>query len=212
MVCCVGPFGTAFPVVFFSSSPLSTPFPFVYPFPLCLPLCLPFVFPLSCPLSFVFAFVFAFVFSLWSPLPSHSLGTFPLPLTASLAAVQGLEGQEREEVEWGEVLHLVYSGLVATRRLLWDESERKIIALLSSSSAFEGDHFLQVRVPSCNHTWHLHAPQQQAAGASNAAVIQCCCDAYSGQSDQLLHGTPAACTLLLPHTHHDKVAVKITAA
>ena len=45
-------------------------------------------------------------------------------------------------------MHVVYSGLVATRRLLWDESERKIIALLSSSSAFEGDHFLQVRVPS----------------------------------------------------------------
>ncbi|KAA6428997.1 MAG: hypothetical protein FRX49_01107 [Trebouxia sp. A1-2] len=60
------------------------------------------------------------------------------------AELEGLEGQEREEVEWGEVLHVVYSGLVATRRLLWDESERKIIALLSSSSAFEGDHFLQV--------------------------------------------------------------------
>jgi len=71
-----------------------------------------------------------------------------LGMTASLATMQGLEGQEREEVEWGEVLHVVYSGLVATRRLLWDESERKIIALLSSSSAFEGDHFLQVRVPS----------------------------------------------------------------
>lgn len=52
--------------------------------------------------------------------------------------------QEREEVEWGEVLHMVHSGLVTSRRLLWDESERKIIALLSSSSAFEGDHFLQV--------------------------------------------------------------------
>lgn len=39
---------------------------------------------------------------------------------------------------------MVLSGLVASRRLLWDESERKIIALLSSSSAFEGDHFLQV--------------------------------------------------------------------
>ena len=69
-------------------------------------------------------------------------------LTASLAVVQELEGQEREEVEWGEVLHVVHSGLVATRRLLWDESERKIIALLSSSSAFEGDHFLQVLLPS----------------------------------------------------------------
>ena len=76
----------------------------------------------------------------------------PLPLAhglnASLPTLQGLEGQEREEVEWGAVLHVVYRGLVATRRLLWDESERKIIALLSSSSAFEGDHFLQVRVPS----------------------------------------------------------------
>ena len=58
--------------------------------------------------------------------------------------VQGLQVQEREEVEWGEVLHVVHSGLVTSRRLLWDESERKIIALLSSSSAFEGDHFLQV--------------------------------------------------------------------
>ena len=58
--------------------------------------------------------------------------------------MQALEQQEREEVEWAEVLHVVHSGLVATRRLLWDESERKIIALLSSSSAFEGDHFLQV--------------------------------------------------------------------
>lgn len=58
--------------------------------------------------------------------------------------MQGLQRQEREEVEWGEVLHVVHSGLVASRRLLWDESERKIIALLSSSSAFEGDHFLQV--------------------------------------------------------------------
>lgn len=58
--------------------------------------------------------------------------------------VQGLQVQEREEVEWGEVLHVVHSGLVTSRRLLWDESERKIVALLSSSSAFEGDHFLQV--------------------------------------------------------------------
>ena len=49
-------------------------------------------------------------------------------------------------MEWGEVLHVVHSGLLATKRLLWDESERKIMALLSSSSAFEGDHFLQVRL------------------------------------------------------------------
>jgi len=93
---------------------------------------------------------FPFVFPLFAPflLPSPSFGTYPCVLTASLATVQGLEGQEREEVEWGEVLHVVYSGLVATRRLLWDESERKIIALLSSSSAFEGDHFLQVRASS----------------------------------------------------------------
>lgn len=94
---------------------------------LCLPLCL--YTPLCLPL----------------PIP---FGTCPFGLTASLATVQGLEGQEREEVEWGEVLHVVYSGLVATRRLLWDESERKIIALLSCSSAFEGDHFLQVMLPS----------------------------------------------------------------
>ena len=67
--------------------------------------------------------------------------------TTSPADVQELEGQEREEIEWGDVLHVVHSGLVATRRLLWDESERKIIALLSSSSAFEGDHFLQVMLP-----------------------------------------------------------------
>ncbi|KAL3152495.1 hypothetical protein ABBQ32_001530 [Trebouxia sp. C0010 RCD-2024] len=64
--------------------------------------------------------------------------------SAERAEAQGLQRQEREEVEWGEVLHVVLSGLVASRRLLWDESERKIIALLSSSSAFEGDHFLQV--------------------------------------------------------------------
>lgn len=57
---------------------------------------------------------------------------------------QALEDRERDEVEWGEVVRAGHSGLVATRRLLWDESERKIIALLSSSSAFEGDHFLQV--------------------------------------------------------------------
>ena len=63
---------------------------------------------------------------------------------AFFAVPQDLEQQEREEVEWGEVLQVVHSGLVATRRLLWDEAERKIIALLSSSSAFEGDHFLQV--------------------------------------------------------------------
>ena len=65
-------------------------------------------------------------------------------LAAGCVVVQGLQVQEREEVEWGEVLHVVHSGLVISRRLLWDESERKIIALLSSSSAFEGDHFLQV--------------------------------------------------------------------
>ena len=64
--------------------------------------------------------------------------------SAGWGVVQGLQVQEREEVEWGEVLHVVHSGLVTSRRLLWDESERKIIALLSSSSAFEGDHFLQV--------------------------------------------------------------------
>lgn len=60
--------------------------------------------------------------------------------------MQALEVRERDEVEWGEVLHAAYSGLTASRRLLWDESERKIIALLSSSSAFEGDHFLQVNL------------------------------------------------------------------
>ena len=90
---------------------------------------------------------------LWLCLPvpfpfPFAFGTCPCGVTARPAPVQGLEGQEREEVEWGEVLHVVYSGLVATRRLLWDESERKIIALLSSSSAFEGDHFLQVMLPS----------------------------------------------------------------
>ena len=96
-------------------------------------------------LCLAFPCPFGFAYPFPSPLPlTHA----PVGMTASLATVQGLEGQEREEVEWGEVLHVVYSGLVATRRLLWDESERKIIALLSSSSAFEGDHFLQVRVPS----------------------------------------------------------------
>lgn len=69
--------------------------------------------------------------------------------------VQGLQVQEREEVEWGEVLHVVHSGLVTSRRLLWDESERKIIALLSSSSAFEGDHFLQVGHKPWPRTLHL---------------------------------------------------------
>ena len=62
-------------------------------------------------------------------------------------SVQALEDRERDEVEWGEVLHAAHSGLTASRRLLWDEAERKIIALLSSSSAFEGDHFLQVGCP-----------------------------------------------------------------
>lgn len=104
--------------------------------------------------------------------------------------MQGLEGQEREEVEWGEVLHVVYSGLVATRRLLWDESERKIIALLSSSSAFEGDHFLQVRVPSHKPAFTqstcMH-PTYQAAGGRIAAVIQFHCDGCSGQLHQRLH-------------------------
>lgn len=70
---------------------------------------------------------------------------------------QALQAQEREEVEWGEVLHVVHSGLMASRRLLWDESERKVIALLSSSSAFEGDHFLQVTpVNGCKQTvWQV---------------------------------------------------------
>ncbi len=95
-----------------------------------------------------FGFALAFPSLLALPTLPLCLWHMTLGMTASLATMQGLEGQEREEVEWGEVLHVVYSGLVATRRLLWDESERKIIALLSSSSAFEGDHFLQVRVPS----------------------------------------------------------------
>ena len=77
--------------------------------------------------------------------------------------MQGLQVQEREEVEWGEVLHVVHSGLVASRSLLWDESERKIIALLSSSSAFEGDHFLQVG----------RKPNAEASAADQSVTATC---------------------------------------
>lgn len=88
-----------------------------------------------------------------------------------MCCVQALQRQEREEVEWGEVLHVVHSGLVATKRLLWDESERKIIALLSSSSAFEGDHFLQVS--KCSEHSLLPSSIEKGCVHDVAALLAC---------------------------------------
>ena len=106
--------------------------------------------------------------------------------------VQALQVQEREEVEWGEVLHVVHSGLVASRRLLWDESERKVIALLSSSSAFEGDHFLQVwldrRQPCCRANrdmWTVHAVS--SSDRSAAGDVRVATSRLSDMSFEKLH-------------------------
>lgn len=57
---------------------------------------------------------------------------------------QDLEGKERAELEWGQVLQTIASGLADARRLMWDEAARKISALLSSQAGYEGEHFLQV--------------------------------------------------------------------
>ena len=40
----------------------------------------------------------------------------------------------------------VHAGLLAGRRLIWDEAARRIGVLLSSPAAFEGEHFLQARL------------------------------------------------------------------
>lgn len=90
--------------------------------------------------------------------------------------MQALEDRERDEVEWGEVLHAAHSGLTASRRLLWDEAERKIIALLSSSSAFEGDHFLQVGgscAAVCTVTWYKMCDSSKMSQMTVAGYMHC---------------------------------------
>jgi hypothetical protein len=58
-----------------------------------------------------------------------------------------LAEDEELEMQWAELIGVVHGALVAGRRVLWDEVADRISMLLTSPSAFEGEHFLQVRVP-----------------------------------------------------------------
>ena len=50
-------------------------------------------------------------------------------------------------MDMAEALLKVQEGLVNGRQWVWDEAARKLGTLLSSPSAFEGQHFLQVQLP-----------------------------------------------------------------
>ena len=61
-------------------------------------------------------------------------------------ALQVLEQQEHAAMMQAEALLKVQEGLVNGCKWLWDEAARKLGTLLSSPAAFEGEHFLQVRI------------------------------------------------------------------
>ena len=54
----------------------------------------------------------------------------------------------RAQALWGDALMRVEEGLAAGRRWLWDEASRRVGVLLAAPSAFQGEHFLQVRAAS----------------------------------------------------------------
>ena len=58
--------------------------------------------------------------------------------------LQRLQQEEKKNLETAEALLKVQEGLTNGRKWLWDEAARKLGTLLSSSAAFEGQHFLQV--------------------------------------------------------------------
>jgi hypothetical protein len=60
--------------------------------------------------------------------------------------LEEVEARTSDEAEWGLVLQAVHAGLLAGRRVIWEEAARRVGVLLSSPAAFEGEHFLQVRL------------------------------------------------------------------
>ena len=71
--------------------------------------------------------------------------------------LQQLEEQEQREGVTAEALLKVQEGLVQGRKWLWDEAARKLGTLLSSPSAFEGEHFLQVCTTGSLHLIACHS-------------------------------------------------------
>lgn len=71
------------------------------------------------------------------------------PPSSSSEELRQLEEQEQRESLVAEALLKVQEGLVQGRKWLWDEAARKLGTLLSSPSAFEGEHFLQVVISWC---------------------------------------------------------------
>jgi hypothetical protein len=60
--------------------------------------------------------------------------------------LEEVEARTSDEAEWGLVLQAVHDGLLAGRGRIWEEAAGRVGVLLSSPAAFEGEHFLQVRV------------------------------------------------------------------
>ncbi len=78
------------------------------------------------------------------------------------------------QVLWGDALLRVEEGLSAGRRWLWDEASRKVGALIAAPSAFQGEHFLQVKpLPCRNKDLAPSGHWQRATGRSQPFRTPC---------------------------------------
>lgn len=64
----------------------------------------------------------------------------------------------------------VHAGLLAGRKLIWEEAARRIGVLLSSPAAFEGEHFLQVLPARSCEGEAATGRKRQAAASSERAL------------------------------------------